>query len=87
MEVDPDVGSSSSSDDNDRLGTTCSPMTTLTYKEKMSALFNLIKNRTFIHTKAYNADLLIKTGMHIDFAFIPDEGLCLLTIQFLCVVW
>jgi hypothetical protein len=67
--------------------------------EDEQALFNLIKNRTFIHTKAYNADLLIKTGMHIDFenvenvigwgnfAFIPGEGLRLLTIQFLCVVW
>lgn len=67
--------------------------------EDEQALFNLIKNRTFIHTKAYNADLLIKTGMHIDFenvenvvgcsnfAFIPDDGLRLLIIQFLCVVW
>ena len=70
-----------------------------TQGEDEQALFNLIKKRTFIHTKAYNADLLIKTGMHIDFenvenvvgwsnfAFIPDEGLHLLTIQFLCVVW
>ena len=54
-----------------------------TQGEDEQALFNLIKNRTFIHTKAYNADLLIKTGMHIDFENVEnvDEATLLLYLM------
>ena len=58
----------------------------------------MIKNRSFGHTRAFDPDLLEKTGMDIDFAnvwhavgwddFLPIEenGSRVLTIQFLCTV-
>ena len=56
------------------------------------------KNWSFIHTRAFDPELLIKTSMYKDFAnvlhtigwdnFVPIEeyGLRLLTIQFLCTL-
>ena len=64
-------------------------------KREMQA-YNLIENHEFIHTPAYDPDLLQKIGMDTEFATIwkaigwenvapVDElGSCLLTIQFLC---
>ena len=61
--------------------------------------YAMIKNRSFGHTRAFDLDLLEKTGMDVDFAhvwhavgwdgFVPVEenGSCLLTIQFLCTLW
>ena len=58
--------------------------------------YNLIKNLEFIHTLAYDPDLLKKLGMDVEFttiwkvvgwedvAPIWEEDSCLLTIQFLC---
>ena len=61
--------------------------------------YAMIKNRSFGHTKAFDPDLLEKTGMDVDFArvwhavgwddFVPVEenGSRILTIQFLCTLW
>ena len=60
--------------------------------------YAMIKNRSFGHTRAFDPDLLEKTGMDVDFArvwhavgwdgFVPVEenGSRLLTIQFLCTL-
>ena len=60
--------------------------------------YSMIKNRSFGHTRAFDPDLLEKTGMDVDFArvwhavgwdaFVPSEenGSRLLTIQFLCTL-
>ena len=60
--------------------------------------YAIIKNRSFVHTRAFDPELLIKTGMYEDFAnvwhtigwsnFAPVEeyGSRLLTIQFLCTL-
>ena len=60
--------------------------------------YAMIKNRSFGHTKAFDPDLLEKTGMDVDFArvwhavgwdgFVPVEenGSRLPTIQFLCTL-
>ena len=60
--------------------------------------YAMIKNRSFGHTRAFDPDLLEKTGMDVDFAcvwhavgwvdFVPIEenGSRLLTIQFLCTL-
>ena len=60
--------------------------------------YAMLKRRSFGHTKAFDPDLLEKTGMGIDFArvwhavgwdaFAPIEenGSRLLTIQFLCTL-
>ena len=61
--------------------------------------YAIIKDRSFVHTRAFDPELLIKTGMYEDFAnvwhaigwgnFVPVEeyGSRLLTIQFLCTLW
>ena len=61
--------------------------------------YAMIKNRSFGHTRAFDPNLLEKTGMDVDFArvwhavgwdgFLPVEenGSHLLTIQFLCTLW
>ena len=61
--------------------------------------YAIIKDRSFVHTRAFDSELLIKTGMYEDFAnvwhaigwsnFVPVEeyGSRLLTIQFLCTHW
>ncbi|KAG2650719.1 hypothetical protein PVAP13_1NG202338 [Panicum virgatum] len=61
--------------------------------------YAILKNRSFVHTRAFDPKILIKTGMYVDFAnvwhaigwdnFIPVEeyGSRLLTIQFLCTLW
>ena len=66
------------------------------YKPGVTAM---IKNQSFGHTRAFDLDLLEKTGMDVDFArvwhaiawddFVPIEenGSRLLTIQFLCTLW
>ena len=60
--------------------------------------YAILKNRSFVHTQAFDPDLLIKTGMYEDFSniwheigwenFDPVEeyGSRLLTIQFLCTL-
>ena len=60
--------------------------------------YAMIKNLSFGHTRAFDPDLLEKTGMDVDFAlvchavgwddFVPVEenGSRLLTIQFLCTL-
>ena len=60
--------------------------------------YAIIKNRSFVHTRAFDPELLIKIGMYEDFAdvwhaigwinFAPVEeyGSRLLTIQFLCTL-
>ena len=60
--------------------------------------YAIIKDRSFVHTQAFDPELLIKTGMYEDFAtvwhaigwgnFVPVEeyGSRLLTIQFLCTL-
>ena len=60
--------------------------------------YAMLKRQSFGHTKAFDPDLLEKTGMYIDFAnvwhvvgwdgFVPIEenGSHLLTIQFLCTL-
>ena len=60
--------------------------------------YAMIENRSFGHTRAFDPDLLEKTGMDVDFArvwhavgwdgFVPIEenGSRLLTIQFLCTL-
>ena len=60
--------------------------------------YAIIKDRSFVHTQAFDPELLIKTGMYEDFTnvwhaiggsnFIPVEeyGSRLLTIQFLCTL-
>ena len=60
--------------------------------------YAMIKHRSFVHTRAFDPDLLEKTGMGVDFArvwhavgwdsFVPIEenGSRLLTIQFLCTL-
>ena len=60
--------------------------------------YAIIKNRSFIYTRAFDLELLIKTSMYEDFAnvwhaigrdnFVPIEeyGSWLLTIQFLCTL-
>ena len=60
--------------------------------------YAMIKRQSFGHTRAFDPDLLEKTGMDIDFAnvwhavgwdgFVPikENGSRLLTIQFLCTV-
>ena len=61
--------------------------------------YAMLKHQGFVHTKAFDPDLLEKTGMDVDFArvwhavgwgdFVPAEenGSHLLTIQFLCTLW
>ena len=58
----------------------------------------ILKNRSFVHTRAFDPDLLIKTGTYENFSniwheigwnnFVPIEeyGSQLLTIQFLCTL-
>lgn len=65
-------------------------------EERETRAYNLIKNREFVHTPAYDPDLLEKIGMDVKFstiwkaigwedvAPIWEEGSRLLTIQFLC---
>ena len=60
--------------------------------------YAMLKHRSFGHTKAFDPDLLEKTGMDVDFTrvwhavgwdgFVPVEenGSRLLTIQFLCTL-
>ena len=60
--------------------------------------YAMIKNRSFGRTRAFDSDLLEKTGMDIDFARVwhvvgcddsvpvEENGFCLLTIQFLCTL-
>ena len=60
--------------------------------------YDILKNRSLAHTRAFNSDLLTRIGMDIDFAnvwtaigwksFVPVEeyGSHLLTIQFLCTL-
>jgi len=60
--------------------------------------YAILKNRSFVHTRAFDPDLLIKIGMYKDFSnvwheigwdnFVPVEeyGSGLLTIQFLCTL-
>ena len=60
--------------------------------------YAILKNRSFVHTRAFDPDLLIKIGMYEDFSnvwheigwdsFVPIEeyGSRLLTIQFLCTL-
>ena len=60
--------------------------------------YAILKNRSFVHTRAFDPDLLIKIGMYKDFSnvwniigwdnFVPVEeyGSQLLTIQFLCTL-
>ena len=60
--------------------------------------YAILKNRSFIHTRAFDPDLLIKIGMYEYFSnvwhgvgwdnFVPVEeyGSQLLTIQFLCTL-
>ena len=60
--------------------------------------YAILKDRSFVHTRAFDLDLLIKIGMYEDFSniwheigwdnFIPVEeyGSRLLTIQFLCTL-
>ena len=60
--------------------------------------YAMVKDRSFVHTRAFDLKLLIKTGMYEDFAnvwhairwdnFVPVEeyGSRLLTIQFLCTL-
>ena len=60
--------------------------------------YAIIKDRSFVHTRAFDLELQIKTGMYEDFAnvwhaigwgnFTPVEeyGSRLLTIQFLCTL-
>ena len=60
--------------------------------------YAILKNRSFVHTRAFDPDLLIKIGMYEDNSnvwhaigwdnFIPVEkyGSRLLTIQFLCTL-
>ena len=60
--------------------------------------YAILKDRSFVHTRAFNPDLITKTGMHEDFSniwhgigwdnFVPVEeyGSRLLTIQFLCTL-
>ena len=59
-------------------------------------VYNLIKNHEFIHSPAYDPDLLQKIGMDTEFATIwkavgwenvapiEEQGSHLITIQFLC---
>ena len=61
--------------------------------------YAILKNRSFVHTRAFDPELLINTGMYEDFSnvwheigcdnFVPVEeyGSRLLTIQFLCTIW
>ena len=60
--------------------------------------YAILKHRSFGHTKAFNSDLLEKTGMEVDFARvwhvigwdgfvrIEEDASRLLTIQFLCML-
>ena len=60
--------------------------------------YAMLKRRTIGHTKAFDPDLLEKTGMDIDFTFVwhavgwegfasvEENGSLLLTIQFLCML-
>ena len=60
--------------------------------------YAILKNRSFVHTRAFDPDPLIKTSMYEDFPnvwheigwdnFVPVEeyGSRLLTIQFLCTL-
>ena len=60
--------------------------------------YAILKNRSFVHTRAFDPDLLIKIGMYEYFSnvwhavgwdnFVPVEeyGSRLLTIQFLCTL-
>ena len=60
--------------------------------------YAILKNRSFVHTRAFDPDILIKTGMYEEFSnvwhaigwynFVPVEeyGSRLLTIQFLCTL-
>lgn len=60
--------------------------------------YALIKDRVFVHTQAFNSELLESIGMDVNFAnvwhtigwndFMPisEEGSHLLTIQFLCTL-
>jgi len=60
--------------------------------------YAIIKNRSFVHTRAFDPELLIKTGMYEDianvwhaigwsnFAPVEEYGSQLLTIQFLCTL-
>ena len=61
--------------------------------------YAILKKRSFVHTRAFDPDLLIKTSMYEDFSnvwhevgwdnFVPvkEYGSRLLTIQFLCTLW
>ena len=60
--------------------------------------YAMLKHQSFGHTKAFDLDLLEKTGMDVDFArvwhavgwdgfvSVEENGSCLLTIQFLCML-
>ena len=60
--------------------------------------YAMLKRQSFGHTQAFDPDLLEKTGMDIDFAFVwhavgwegfasvEENGSRLLTIQFLCML-
>ena len=60
--------------------------------------YAMLKHQSFGHTQAFDPDLLEKTGMDIDFAFVwhavgwegfasvEENGSRLLTIQFLCML-
>jgi len=60
--------------------------------------YAMLKRQSFGHTQAFDPDLLEKTGMDIDFAFVwhavgwegfasvEENGSRLLTIQFLCTL-
>ena len=66
--------------------------------DRQRQTYAMLKRRSFGHTKAFDPDLLEKTGMDVDFAhvwhavgrdgFAPVEenGSRLLTIQFLCTL-
>ena len=60
--------------------------------------YAILKNRSFVHTRAFDPDLLIKIGMYEDFSnvwhsigwdnfvAVEEYGSRLLTIQFLCTL-
>ena len=68
------------------------------WSDRECQAYAMIKRQSFGHTRAFDPDLLEKTGMDIDFAnvwhavgwdgFVPikENGSRLLTIQFLCTV-
>ena len=60
--------------------------------------YSILKNRSFVHTRAFDPELLIKIGMYEDFSniwhvigwdnfvLVEEYGSRLLTIQFLCTL-